>query len=217
MPTDYAQTSHAQQNRRKKAEALALRAAEFGFQPYELTMPVAFGTLADHERRERVRKDLGLKTRPSDETWTMALDILEGGTRGRPGAKPCNDCGWAVVPVKSRRGTPILLDPWSHPDGTVYLTAEDAQTYAVVVTGTDTPPDGVPLFRQHASSCPESRQAAQRRRREAPRCVSCGEPRDGYLALTLPWMTAHPTCPGGGEPPCPTTSSAQRATSPSTP
>lgn len=69
---------------------------------------------------------------------------------------------------------------WKKAEALALLVAEGAPGYsAVVVTGTNMPPDGVPLFRQHITSCPESRQAAQRRRREAPRCDSCEDPETG--------------------------------------
>ena len=193
-PTDYAQTPHAIKNRIAKAQALALKAAELGFQPYELTMPADFGTVADNDRRERVRKACGMKAKPSPETWMDALTELEVGTRTRPEARACSVCGWAVVRVKTVKGDPRDLDPFPHPNGTVYKRQDGARSIAVVVTGTDTPPDGVPLFRQHVTSCPGSQQAAARRRREAPRCTSCGEPRDGYLALVEPHHTTHPNC-----------------------
>lgn len=194
MPTDYAQTTHAQRNRLAKAERLSVRAAELGHQPYELTMPAKFGTLADDARRERIRKDLGLRTRPSDQTWTMALDLLEVASRAQPGTSTCHACGWAVLAVKTAKGDRREIDPFAHPAGTVLPRRDGDRTIAVIITGDTTPPEGVPLFRQHSRSCPETRQAAERRRREAPRCDDCKEPRDGYLALVLPELTIHPTC-----------------------
>lgn len=198
--TDYAQTRHAANNRIKKAQALAVKAAEMGLQPYELTLPGSFGTLADHRRREDVRKACGMKSKPSEQTWADALTELEVGTRTRPNARECPSCHWAIVTVRTARGTRINVDPFPHPDGTVYMRGEGHRADAVVVTGTDTPPDGSPLFRQHVTSCPESQQAAARRRREAPRCTSCGEPRDGYLALVEPHHTTHPNCEEGRTP-----------------
>lgn len=197
MATDFAQTPHAQANRLAKAERLAVRAAELGLQPYELRMPQAFGTLADEGRRERVRRDLDMRSRPSDQTWAMALDLLEVGSRSRNGATQCGLCGWAVVVIKTPKGDPRPLDPFPHPAGTVHVRTDDGRLVAVVITGTDTPPANTPLFRQHASSCPETRQAAARRRREAPRCTSCDEPLDGYLALMEREHTTHPNCTGG--------------------
>lgn len=191
-PTDYANTKHAQENRRRKAEALAVEASHHGLQPYELRL--VGGTVADATRRETVRKAAGLKTRPSDETWTLALAALEAGARTRPGAMACGVCGWFVLPVKTESGATVLVDPFAHPDGRVWPQTRAGKTVAVIIAGHQSPPEDTPLFRMHATSCPETRQAAERRRREAPRCTSCGNPLDGVLAHTSPSYTIHPNC-----------------------
>lgn len=209
MGTDYANTKHAQENRRRKAEALAVEAAHHGLQPYELRL--VGGTVADATRRETVRKAAGILSRPSHETWTLALEVLENAARTRPGATPCNTCGWPVLTVTTATGTKVRIDPFAHPAGTVWPQTDAGKTVAVIIAGHQSRPEDTPLFRQHASSCPESPQAADRRRREAPRCISCGNPLDGVLAQRSPSYTVHPTCAGEVTPHAHTTPKRRRS------
>lgn len=196
-PTDYARTRHAEQNRARKAEALAAAAARMGLQAYELTL--VGGTVADRDRRAAVRKAAGISRAPSVDTWTLALQTLEALARALPGVRDCPLCGHpvrAVLGAQSKRH--IRIDPFPHPNGNVLPIVEDHHVVARVIAGHDTPPDE-PLFRQHHVSCPASPQAASRRRSEAPRCPICETPLDGSLAASDPTYRTHPSCDPGGE------------------
>ncbi len=194
----FAHNPTAEANREKKAKALAATAAGMGYRVYELKC--VGGTVADADRRNRVRRAAGLTSAPSVETWARALGLLEARERMLPGVSVCQapGCGHAVRVVITESGKNLEVDPFPHPDGRVWpKTTKDGQR-AVVIAGHETPPEDEPLFRQHSRSCPST---AHRRPSEAPRCSECGQPLDGVLAARDATYLSHPTCdPGGGGP-----------------
>ncbi|MGN8245250.1 hypothetical protein ACTHAM_002369 [Cellulomonas soli] len=193
--TDHAHTPTSTANRRKKASALAAAAASLGLQPYELTC--VGGTVADADRRRRVRRAAGLDRDASVETWQLALGFLEARVRTMPSSVMCPACGWPVLIVTTDAGVRLFLDPFPREDGTVWPHATPQGTRARVIAGHETPPDGEPLFRQHQRSCPADKRAPARRLAEAPKCSACGLPLDPVLAQRDRSFTAHPNCEGG--------------------
>ena len=184
---DYAHTNRAEENRKRKASALAATAAGFGLQPYELT--VVGGTQAEADRRHRVRVASGLDRDPSVETWQTAIGMLIGRTATLPGARPCTHCDFHVLQVITEAGNRLLIDPLPHPAGTVWP-VEDGHK-ARILAGHDERPEDVPLYRQHATTCPARR---SRRRSQAPRCSVCSQPLDAVLAARDASYTSHPRC-----------------------
>ena len=150
------------------------------------------GTAADERRRETVRKAAGYDRRPSDASWRAALDVLEVMTREQAHGSACSICGWPVLVVRKESGGEVLLDPYAHPAGNVAPQRIGDVVVAQYITGTTTPPEGADLFRQHHNSCPGTKRAAERRRKEAPTCAGCREPLDGTLAHRDPTYTRHP-------------------------
>lgn len=187
--TDHAHTHRAETNRQRKAHALAGAAVALGLQPYDLT--VVGGTQAHADNRGRVRRLAGLDRDPSVETWQTALGHLFGLAAHVPAAEQCARCDAYVRPVITESGARLLVDPFAHPAGTVWpLTTPHGQR-AKVLAGHDPHPQDVPLFRQHAASCPANPRAARAR---APRCSVCAQPLDAVLAARDPSYTSHPRC-----------------------
>lgn len=184
---DYGHTTQAENNRKRKASALATAAANLGFQPYELT--VIGGTPAEADKRHRVRRAAGLDRDPSVETWQMTIGMLIARTATLPGARPCTRCDFHVLQVITEAGTKLLIDPFPHPAGTVWPVDDGRR--ARVLAGHEERPDDVPLYRQHTTTCPA--EPAGRRSR-APRCQVCAQPLDGVLAARDPAYTSHPRC-----------------------
>ena len=191
---DFAQTTSARRNRKVKARALADAAIARGLAVAELKL--RWSTAADERRREQVRKDAGYKSRPSDQTWALALEMLATLSYDATGGVTCHKCDAPVRRVKTLSGSLIEVDPFAHPAGTVWPRQDHGEVRAVILAGHDTPPDsGTPLFRQHAQSCERGPLAAARRAREAPTCPICSQPMDGGLAFRIPDLyKAHPCC-----------------------
>jgi hypothetical protein len=186
---DFGHTPTAENDRRRKAHALAVAARDLGLQPYELA--VIGGGPAAPEQRSRVRRVAGVGRDPSVETWQLVLGMLEGLARSVPGSRPCLRCGWPVLTVVSERGRPLAIDPFPHPDGTVWPTMVRDQQRARVLAASAARPDDVPLYRQHALTCPGRVPPPPG---PVPRCPVCGNPLAAALAARDPTYTTHPTC-----------------------
>jgi hypothetical protein len=186
---DFAQTAGAQDNRRRKAHLLAVAARDLGLQPYELA--VIGGGPASPQQRSRVRRMAGVGRDPSVQTWQLVLGMLEGLARAVLGSGPCPWCGWPVLMVTTERGRPLLIDPFPHPDGTVWPVVVRDQQRARVLAASAARPDDVPLYRQHALTCPGRVPPPPG---PAPRCPVCGNPLAAALAARDPTYTTHPTC-----------------------
>jgi hypothetical protein len=187
--TDYAHTPRAESNRQRKAHRLALAARSLGLQPYELT--VVGGTVAHASNRTRVRRHARVDHDPSVETWQITIAQLIGLSGSMPGARQCVACGFYVLEVLTTSGRRLLIDPWPRTDGTVWPTETAKGQVARILAGHDERPDDVPLYRQHAVSCPASPSTA---RRQAPRCDVCSKPLDPVLAARDTSYTTHPLC-----------------------
>lgn len=188
---DYAHTKRAERNRSKKAAALAGEARRLGYMPFELA--TVGGTVHDAERRELVRKSLGLTAAPSVETWVQVLVKLETMAFEVPGVVMCPACDWPVRDVTTPGGKHLTIDPFPREDGTVQpIRKRDGTVVAEVFAGGDSHrPTDEPLFRQHSRSCPASPAA---RRVRLPRCQVCNNPLYGPLAAADPTYTTHPCC-----------------------
>lgn len=191
---DYAHTKRADANRDRKAIALAAEARRLGYMPFELR--TIGGTPGDAERREIVRKSLGLDRAPSVETWTQALVKLETLAFEVPGIVMCPDCDWPVHQVTTEGGKRLLLDPFPRDDGSVQpLRKPDGTVLARVYAGGDpSRPLDEPIYRQHSRSCPNSPAS---RRVHLPRCTVCNNPLYGPLVAKDPTYTTHPNCDPG--------------------
>ncbi len=190
--TDHAHTRKATANRQAKANRLALAASERGYQAYELA--IAGSTLANEKRREQVRKDCGIQRRPSDETWSLALEVLVARGLEVCGGARCIACEAPVRRVKAMSGAMLDVDPFAHPLGRVVPSVKDGKTLAIVYAGHDTLPDDLPRFRQHQRTCPTSPAGRALRLREAPKCPVCNEALDPELAYSYPAYRTHPCC-----------------------
>lgn len=189
---DFSQTKTAQRNRATKAKTLAEAARAAGLTVPELK--IEWSTASDERRREEVRKAAGFKTRPSDQTWALALEALAALAFDATGGVTCRKCGAPVRRVKALSGAMIEIDPYAHQAGTVWPRNDNGQVIAVVIAGHDTPPQDTPLFRQHAQTCERGPLAAARRIREAPKCRACGQALDAALAYSCAEYTIHPCC-----------------------
>ncbi|XBH21597.1 hypothetical protein V5R04_15535 [Jonesiaceae bacterium BS-20] len=192
MTIDYTNTKKAKTNRTKKANTLALAAAALGLLSYELLIPGS--TLADEQRRERVRKHAGFKARPSDATWEEATMVLMANSMALPETVLCGVCSHPVRRVRTGGGSMVDLDVYAHPAGNVWPHQVGGKVVAEFITGTDSAPDDAPLFRLHSKSCPLAKDAWKRRLAEAPKCRACGEPLSGRLAYTWREYHTHPNC-----------------------
>lgn len=192
---DFAHTPKAENHRKAKAHKLAIAARDLGLQPYELA--IIGGSPAAAALRSRVRRAARVDSEPSVQTWQQALGQLEGLARSIPGSRPCPRCGWPVLTMVTERGRPLALDPFPHADGTVQPVETHDDQRARVLAASDSRPDDVPLYRQHAATCPEKQPA---RAQVIPRCPVCRGPLDVVLVARDPTYTTHPTCaqPGGG-------------------
>ena len=139
-----------------------------------------------------MRRLAGLDRDPSVETWQTALGQLIGRAASHPGTVQCARCDAYVRPVITESGAVLLVDPFAHPAGTVWpLTTPHGQRAKVLAGHDPRPDDDVPLYRQHAASCPANARAARAR---APRCSVCAQPLDAVLAARDPSYTSHPRC-----------------------
>lgn len=201
---DFGHTPRAENNRKRKAHALAVAARSLGLQPYDLAIPG--GRPGAEQQRARVRRHAGVASDPSAETWALALGQLEGLARSVPGSSLCPLCGWPVLTVRTLAGKKILIDPFANAEGTVLPVASEEGPRARILPATAPRPDDEPLYRQHASTCPGRVVPAA----TAPStdsepgtddvavCASCGKPLDQVLAARDPSYRVHPTCPEGG-------------------
>lgn len=185
---DFAHTAGAERNRKRKAGALAAAAASLGLQPYELR--VVGGTAVEAEHRTRVRRAAGVTRDASVETWQTAIGLLIARTATMPGAHPCPRCDYTVLEVITEAGNRLAIDPLPHPAGTVWPVTTPHGQRARVLAGHDPKPDDEPLYRQHATTCPEQ----PKRSRAAPRCLECTQPLDAVVAYRDPTYTTHPHC-----------------------
>lgn len=193
MTFDFAHTTTATKNRAAKAERLALAASRLGFTVHELA--VKDSTHANEKRREQARKAAGVKSRASDETWTIALERLAAMAFEATSGIVCVKCQAPVRRVPTMGGALVEVDPFAHPMGTVWPRQHNGQIVAVVLAGHDTPPgDDTPLFRQHATSCAHGLKALERKWKEAPKCTACGKALSAELAYKDPTYRTHPCC-----------------------
>jgi hypothetical protein len=203
---DFAHTPRAEQNRKRKANALAFAARSLGLQPYDLAIPG--GRPGAAEQRARVRRQARIGSDASAETWALALGRLEGLARSVPGSSLCPLCGWPVLTVRTLAGKKILIDPFANAEGTVLPVASDEGPRARILPATAPRPDDEPLYRQHAATCPgrtvpaatEPATPSESDAGDVVACTSCGGPLDQVLAARDPSYRVHPTCPGGGAP-----------------
>lgn len=193
MTIDFAHTTTARKNREAKAHRLALAASRQGYTVHELA--VIDSTQANERRREQARKAADMKSRASDETWTLALEHLAAMAFEATSGVTCSQCHAPVRRVPTMGGALVEVDPFAHPHGTVWPRQHNGRVVAVVLAGHDTPPgEDTPLFRQHTKSCAHGLKALERTWKEAPKCRACGEALDAVLAYRSTEYHTHPCC-----------------------